>query len=243
MRSLLCCAAAGFIAAANVAKALVVSEPSEATLWSAETVYFDVYIRNAAPGMYEPGLNTSIATSVDSSMGNTLNLTNISQFRAGGGYQLFLSDPTDASLVYCGSDVFAISAPETAATSLPSASASSGLSPSVSEPTASVSVSAPVSTSTKVSTSTETETVTLTRSDTITSDVPTATTGTTSSRSSAFHSARPPHSIGQAIAPGSPEDQGFNLVSRASPSVGPLSSRASVTATGVLAVTAFFLLL
>lgn len=113
--------------------------------------------------------------------------------------------------MYCSSDVFAVASP-----SAPQAAATSNNSSSSNTAEASVSVS--------VSTTVEAETVTLNHFETVTSEAPAAT-------SSPFHSARrPPHSLGPAVAPGSPQDQGFGLVVR---------SGASLTSVSKLAAFAF----
>ncbi|GAA5869943.1 hypothetical protein JCM3774_000533 [Rhodotorula dairenensis] len=210
VRQLVCRAGAVLLAAAGAAKALVIVRPTEADIWStdttaANTLFFDVYVRNAAPGMYEPGLNISLATQVDSSVGTSVNLTEIDQLRPGGGYQLFLSDPADASVVYCTSDVFAVVAPP----SSPNAAVSSDASPTANE-TPTSSGADPTSSDAATPTS-----------YTSTEALAASTSATPSARSSPFHSAAHPrpHSLGPAVAPGSWEDQGFNLVVESSASL------------------------
>ncbi|POY74082.1 hypothetical protein BMF94_2894 [Rhodotorula taiwanensis] len=263
----LCLLLAMVVARASFTGAIVITEPSSPTFWSnatgavntmvwsllpatyppPKTQYFDIYLRNAAPGMYSPGINISLATRIDSQMGTSINLTDISRFRAGGGYQLFLSDPTDASIVYCGSDVFAVVSPTLLSSPVSSdTSRSSALVPSLStaestappSPTSAVSSSPPASHSTTIVSASETQASSTRASSTsqqqlqnssatsgaasIVSTTETITTtivltqSTTVTRSSAFHSSRrPPHSIMPAIAPGSPQDQGFNLTGAA----------------------------
>ena len=139
----------------------------------------------------------------------------------GAADQLFLADPTDASVVYCSSDVFAVaspSAPEAAATTDDSSS----------------SITAEASVSVSVSTTVESETITLNHVETVTSEAPVPT-----ARSSPFHSAhRPPHSLGPAIAPGSPQDQGFGLVVRSGASLTSVTKQGTLGFTAVVAAIA-----
>lgn len=191
--------------------------------------------------LFAPG-QISLATGVDSSLGTTLNVTTVDQLRPGGGCkirfrlffqatsaklpglaaadQLFLANPTDASVVYCASDVFAVaspSVPESAVTTDDSDGAE-----------ASVSVS--------VSTTVEAETVTLNYYETVTSEAPAAT-------SSPFHSARRPlHSLGPAIAPGSAQDQGFGLAVRSGAPLTSVAKQGTFLFTALAAASALLLL-
>lgn len=136
--------------------------------------------------------------------------------------QLFLADPIDASVVYCSSDVFAVASP-----SASEAADATDVSSSSNGADASVSVS--------VSTTVEAETITLNHVETVTSEAPAAT-----ARSSAFHSARRPlHSLGPAIAPGSPQDQGFGLVVRSGASLASVAKQGTLLFTTVAAAALF----
>ncbi|GAA5822007.1 hypothetical protein JCM11251_004822 [Rhodosporidiobolus azoricus] len=128
--------------------ALAITSPSVTTIWdiagtnpnyvlwqlypltypAPATQYFDVWIRNAVGGMYNPPLNTTLATGVDSTALTYLQISDVAKFVPGPGYQLFFADPTNPDTVYCDSDVFSIGTPDVGAAPVtPSSGASDGL--------------------------------------------------------------------------------------------------------------------
>ncbi|GAA6029869.1 hypothetical protein JCM8097_001086 [Rhodosporidiobolus ruineniae] len=84
------------------------------------TSYFDIWIRNAVGAMYQPPLNTTLATMVDSATATYFQVTDVQRFLPGPGYQLFLADPTNPDTVYAQSDVFSIGTPLVDASASPS---------------------------------------------------------------------------------------------------------------------------
>ncbi|KAM0788832.1 hypothetical protein ACM66B_002918 [Microbotryomycetes sp. NB124-2] len=112
------------------ALALIITVPNATTVWDSNNVLqntvewalfpltdppprsneFTIWIRNGAPQMYSPALNTTIAQNVDFSNPSLTSFTvsDAPKFVPGPAYQLFLADPNDANTVYCESTVFSI---------------------------------------------------------------------------------------------------------------------------------------
>ncbi|GAA5964320.1 hypothetical protein JCM3765_006458 [Sporobolomyces pararoseus] len=67
-----------------------------------------IWLRNGAPDMYDPPLNLTLARHVDFVAKQQVEVQDVIDFLPGTGYQLFLADPENATLVYCESPVFDI---------------------------------------------------------------------------------------------------------------------------------------
>ncbi|GAA5834278.1 hypothetical protein JCM5353_003192 [Sporobolomyces roseus] len=109
-------------------KALVVITPDNETVWDRtgntktyikwgldpptdpppRTNLFTIWLRNGAPDMYDPPLNLTLARHVDFVGKSQVEVQDVIDFLAGPGYQLFLSDPDNSTIVYCESPVFDI---------------------------------------------------------------------------------------------------------------------------------------
>ncbi|GAA6060276.1 hypothetical protein JCM10212_003976 [Sporobolomyces blumeae] len=118
---------AGLLFAA-VAQAMVVISPDGESIWDRtgktrtfikwsldpptdpppRSNLFTIWLRNGAPDMYDPPLNLTLARHVDMVAKSQVEVQDVVDFLAGPGYQLFMADPDDASIVYCESPVFDI---------------------------------------------------------------------------------------------------------------------------------------
>ncbi|GAA5854569.1 hypothetical protein JCM8547_004889 [Rhodosporidiobolus lusitaniae] len=155
--------------AATAVDALAITTPSVATIWDTtgtnpnyviwqlypltnpapSTPYFDIYIRNGVAAMYDPPLNTTLATAVDSTTMTYYQVLDVQKFSPGPGYQLFLSDPTNPDTVYADSDVFSIGTPDVGAAPITPSASSESL-PSLSSSSASTAVTETTATTTAV---------------------------------------------------------------------------------------------
>ena len=69
---------------------------------------FDIYLRQNAGGLYDPPLNISIATSINSQTHSSLSFPLTGQLKSGGQYQIFLSAPGNAAISYAESAAFSV---------------------------------------------------------------------------------------------------------------------------------------
>ncbi|KAI5474221.1 hypothetical protein MNV49_003876 [Pseudohyphozyma bogoriensis] len=116
------------LAAIPAAKAIIVTLPVAGQVWNGNgtneiswsvypqtypvptSPYFDIYLRNGLGTLYPTFLNLSLtADSIDATAGTSVAFTLQGQLKEGTGYQLFFSNPDDASDVYCESGIFSIS--------------------------------------------------------------------------------------------------------------------------------------
>lgn len=178
-------------------------------------------------------LQQSIATKVDASQVTYFQVGDLSSFKSGSGCaslpqlklyffvhrlivpstdELFLSDPNDASIVYCDSEIFAIgtAAVSVSTNQLPSASATDGNSTSSAAETSQSSDSA----SETDSSSSSSDSASIT-------DSPSSSTDSSSSPTSSPTSSVSSPSLQAATVPGGAAEQGLNLLDSAATAVGP----------------------
>ncbi|GAA5832100.1 hypothetical protein JCM3766R1_003720 [Sporobolomyces carnicolor] len=116
------------IATTSIVSALVIQNPDNATVWDRSgntrtfirwaldpptdppprTNLMTIWLRNGAPDMYDPPLNLTLARHVDFVAKTQVEVQDVIDFLPGTGYQLFLADPENATMVYCESPVFDI---------------------------------------------------------------------------------------------------------------------------------------
>ncbi|ORY91610.1 hypothetical protein BCR35DRAFT_298846 [Leucosporidium creatinivorum] len=240
--------AVSFALLLTVAQALVVTLPTSLSDWDTTgttpiyiqwalypltfpapaSQFFDIYIRNGVGGMYEPFLNQSLALSVDASTSTYYEVpaSEAVKFVVGTGYQLFFSDPNDASVVYCDSEVFSIGVnPPPATNSSSSASSASSTDTLASSTDSSSSTD---STSTLPTTSSSS-------TDSLASSTELTTSPTASPSSSTSSTSSDKNRIVAATVPGGTAQQGQNLLFSAGSrvSLGGASIAAAVVAAGL----------